>query len=166
MPPMDARIYQITVLTALLVYGIMRLDFEVSVIQSFVSLASVLLVQGVCTKVMRLPRFEWRSAMISGLSLCLLCRANALWLVVLTAVLAVASKFVLRWRGKHLCNPTNFGLMTMMLVTDGHVWVSPGQWGSVAFFAFLMACLGGLVVMRARRADVALAFLACWCGLL
>jgi enediyne biosynthesis protein E5 len=46
------------------------------------------------------------------------------------------------------------------------VWVSPGQWGNVAFFAFLMACLGGLVVMRARRADVALAFLACWCGLL
>ncbi len=164
--PMDARIYQITVLSALLVYGIARLDFEVSVIQSSVSLATVFLVQWVCTRTMRLPRFEWRSALISGLSLCLLCRANSLWLVVVTAVLAIASKFVLRWHGKHLFNPTNFGLMTMMLLTDGDVWVSPGQWGNVAFFAFLMACLGGLVVMRARRADVALAFLACWCGLL
>src|SRR5689334_15155625 len=75
---MDARLYQISVLGALLVYGIMRLDFEVTVIQSFVSLASVLLVQWTCTRLMRLPRFEWRSAMISGLSLCLLCRANSL----------------------------------------------------------------------------------------
>src|SRR6202007_3317648 len=49
---------------------------------------------------------------------------------------------------------------------DGRVWVSPGQWGNVAFFAFLMACLGGLVVMRAGRADVALGFLFCWAALL
>jgi Na+-translocating ferredoxin:NAD+ oxidoreductase RnfD subunit len=38
------------------------------------------------------------------------------------------------------------------------VWVSPGQWGNVAFFAFLMACLGGLVVNRAARSDVTYAF--------
>jgi enediyne biosynthesis protein E5 len=37
--------------------------------------------------------------------------------------------------------------------------VSPGQWGSAAFFAFLMACLGGLVVNRAARSDVTYAFL-------
>ena len=39
----------------------------------------------------------------------------------------------------------------MLLLTD-QVWVSPGQWGSVASFAFLMACVGGLVVNRAARA--------------
>ena len=38
----------------------------------------------------------------------------------------------------------------MLLVSD-RVWVSPGQWGSVALFAFLMACAGGLVVNRAAR---------------
>ena len=47
----------------------------------------------------------------------------------------------------------------MMLLT-GQVWVSPGQWGNVAFFAFLMACLGGLVVNRAARSDVTYAFIA------
>lgn len=163
---MDARLYQITVLSALLAYGMWRLDFEVSPAQSAVSLGGVLLVQWLCTRLVRSPRFEWRSALISGLSLCLLCRTNSLWLAAATAIITIASKFTLRWRGKHLFNPTNFGLMTMMLATGGHVWVSPGQWGNVAFFAFLMACLGGLVVMRARRADVALAFIACWSALL
>jgi Na+-translocating ferredoxin:NAD+ oxidoreductase RnfD subunit len=53
----------------------------------------------------------------------------------------------------------------MLLLTD-QVWVSPGQWGSVAFFAFFMACVGGLVVNRAARADVTLAFIACYCALI
>ena len=71
---------------------------------------------------------------------------------------------MLRVGGKHLFNPTNFGIVAMMLAT-GQVWVSPGQWGNVAFFAFLMACLGGLVVNRAARSDVTLAFLAFYLAL-
>src|SRR5439155_8832371 len=47
----------------------------------------------------------------------------------------------------------------------GQVWVSPGQWGSAAFFGFLLACLGGLVVNRAARSDVTLAFLLAYGGL-
>ena len=53
----------------------------------------------------------------------------------------------------------------MLLLTD-QVWVSPGQWGSVAFFAFFMACVGGLVVNRAARADVTYAFIAFYCALM
>jgi Na+-transporting NADH:ubiquinone oxidoreductase subunit NqrB len=68
-------------------------------------------------------------------------------------------------RGKHVFNPTNVALVVMMLVT-GSVWVSPGQWGSGAVFAFLLASAGGLVVNRAARADVTCAFLACYAGLL
>jgi Na+-translocating ferredoxin:NAD+ oxidoreductase RnfD subunit len=37
--------------------------------------------------------------------------------------------------------------------------VSHGQWGSMAWTAFFMACLGGLVVHRAARSDVTVAFL-------
>jgi len=75
------------------------------------------------------------------------------------AFAAIAGKFLLRWNGKHIFNPTNFGLVVVMLCAGERVWVSPGQWGNVAFFGFLMACLGGLVVYRAARADVTLSFL-------
>jgi enediyne biosynthesis protein E5 len=53
-----------------------------------------------------------------------------------------------------------------MLLLTGDVWVSPGQWGSVAFFAFLMASLGALVVNRAARSDVTYAFIAFYGALL
>ncbi|MEA3207192.1 MAG: hypothetical protein QOE70_249 [Chthoniobacter sp.] len=156
---MDPRIYQLSVLSGLLVYGMGWLDFEIGPVQAAVSLGMVVLTQWACTRFWKLPQFDAKSALISGLSLCLLCRSNFLWLVAVCAVITVASKFVLRWRGKHLFNPTNIGLVAMLALTDGRVWVSPGQWGNVAFFGFLMACLGGLVVNRAARADVTLAFL-------
>jgi len=73
----------------------------------------------------------------------------------------VASKFVIRCRGKHVFNPTNFAIVVLLLLTP-NVWVSPGQWGNVVFFAFLIACLGLLVVSRAERSDVTYAFLIAW----
>jgi hypothetical protein len=114
----------------------------------------------------RWPRFDPKSAAISALSLCLLLRTDRLWLAAAAAVLSIASKFVLRAGGKHLWNPTNFGLVLMMTATRGQVWVSPGQWGSAALFGFLVLCLGGLVVNRAARGDVTWAFLAAYGSLL
>ena len=45
-------------------------------------------------------------------------------------------------------------------------WVSPGQWGSAAYFGLLVAGAGGFVVTRAARLDVTAAFLASWAALL
>jgi enediyne biosynthesis protein E5 len=164
-PFKDPRLYQILLLSSLLVYGVVRLDLEVRPGRALALLATALLTQYACTRLWRLPAFDPRSALISGLSLCLLLRTNSAWLAVLAAVVTIASKFVIRFRGKHLFNPTNFGIVAMMLAT-GAVWVSPGQWGSAAFFAFLVACLGGLVVNRAARSDVTYAFLAFYLAVL
>ena len=154
----DPRHYQIATLTSLLAYGILALDFEITAKRTALVMSTALLTQYGCTRLWRLPSFDPRSALISGLSLCLLLRTNYLSLALVAALLAVSSKFVLRVNAKHVFNPTNFAIVALMAVT-GEVWVSPGQWGNVAFFAFLMACLGGLVVNRASRSDVTYAFI-------
>src|SRR5262245_46503846 len=101
----DPRLYQNTVLALLLLYGIIWLDFAVPLPYAVTILATVILTQAVCTYLWHGPAFDPRSALISGLSLCLLLRTNAIWYAVLAAVITIASKFVLRWRGKHLFNP-------------------------------------------------------------
>jgi hypothetical protein len=162
---MDPRWYQIGSLAALLAYGMLRLDFDIGAAQAAVTLASALGIQYVCTRVWRLLVVDPKSALISGLSLCLLLRTNDVALAAVAAAIAVGSKFLLRVRGKHLFNPTNFGLVAMLATTDA-VWVSPGQWGSVAVLAFLFVCLGGLVVNRAARSDIAIGFLVFYAAML
>ena len=160
----DPRLYQIAVLASLLVYGMAGLDFAISVPRAALLLLTVLATQAAGDRFEGRPA-NVRSALISGLSLCLLLRTNRIDLAILAAVITIAAKFVFRYRGKHIFNPTNGGIVAMLLLTD-QVWVSPGQWGSVAFFAFLMACLGGLVVNRASRSDVTYAFIVCYCALI
>jgi enediyne biosynthesis protein E5 len=157
----DPRHFQIGALSVLLAYGMASLGFDVGPARALLILGTALLTQALLAP----PPFDPRSALISGLSLCLLLRTGAPELAVLGAVLAIGSKFVLRLRGKHVFNPTNFGIVATVFLT-GSAWVSPGQWGTSAFFAFLLACAGGLVVHRALRSDVTLAFLGAHGGLL
>jgi Na+-transporting NADH:ubiquinone oxidoreductase subunit NqrB len=161
----DPRVFQIAALTGLLVYGMAFRGFDIGPVRAALILASAIASQYAYTRIFRLPSFDPRSALISGLSLCLLLRTGDPRLAALAASLAVTSKFALRWNGKHVFNPTNFSIAALLLCTDG-AWVSPGQWGSAAFFAFLTACAGVLVVTRAQRADVTAAFLAAWLLLL
>jgi len=161
----DPRHYQIAVLSSLLIYGVGWLEFDIAWPQLAVSLTTALLVQYACTEMFALPSFDPRSALISGLSLCLLLRTNTLLLAFLTAVVTIASKFILKRGGKHIFNPTNFGIVVMIALT-GQVWVSPAQWGSKLYFAFLIACAGGIVIYRAARSDVTYAFLLAYASLL
>lgn len=163
--PRDPRIWQIATLAGLLLWGVLGLEFPVRAAQIAVTLGAALLAQWICTKLWRQPGFEPKSALISGLSLCLLLRTPHLWIVAVVAGIAIASKFALRVRGKHVFNPTNLALIAV-LASGAPAWVSPGQWGQAAWFAFAIASAGALVVNRAARSDVTLAFLAAWMGVL
>ena len=160
----DPRHYQIAALSVLLAYGMTRLGFDVTPERAALIVGTALLTQWVCSRLARIG-FDPRSALISALSLCLLLRSDSALPLAAGALIAVASKFVIRVRGKHVFNPTDGAIVALMLLTD-RVWVSPGQWGNVAFFAFLITCLGGLVVNRASRSDVTYAFILFYCALM
>jgi Na+-translocating ferredoxin:NAD+ oxidoreductase RnfD subunit len=159
----DPRHYQIAALTGLLLYGLAVLDFEVTPLICAVVITTALITQWTGSRLTS-ARFDPRSPLISAISLCLLLRTNSIALYVIAAVIAVGSKFVIRVRGKHIFNPTNGAIALLLLLTD-RVWISPGQWGSFGYFAFLMICLGGMVVHRALRSDVTIAFLLTFASL-
>src|SRR5215831_7981026 len=162
----DPRLYQIGTLASLLAYGMGWLDFDITPGRVVLLLTTVLATQWIGDRLIGGPPFRAaaRSALISGLSLCLLLRTNRTDLAVLAAILTVAGKFLIRVDGKHIFNPTNSGIAAMLLISS-QVWVSPGQWGAAAFFAFLLACVGSLVVNRAARSDVTFAFILAYAAL-
>jgi Na+-translocating ferredoxin:NAD+ oxidoreductase RnfD subunit len=162
----DPRHGQIATLASLLAYGLVFLDFDLTLAQVFVTVVSALLVQAGADRWIGRERVSGaKSALISSLSLCLMLRTDALIIAVLAAAIAVGSKFLIRVGGKHVFNPTNLALVALMLSTD-MAWVSAGQWGTAAVFAFFLASAGLLVVHRATRSDVTLTFMATYASLL
>lgn len=160
----DPRLYQIVSLSTLLLYGLGWLHFDVSVTQIAVTLGTALLTQYAGTRLYKLPGFDPLSALVSVVGLCIFLRTDDLRVVALTAFVAIASKFVIRWRKKHVFNPTNLALV--VTIASGLGWISPGQWGQVVWLGLLIAGMGSLVVTRAARADVTLSFLGFYVGLL
>lgn len=154
----DPRYYQITVLSLLLSYGIFGLDFGIRWQNALAVFMTAQLVQYVCTRLAGLQRFDPLSAVITSLSLTLLLRTEFVALAALAAAIAIGSKFLLRYNDKHIFNPANFALVTLMLFSD-HAWVSSGQWGNATLVAFALACLGSIVLTRAKRAETTIAFI-------
>ena len=161
----DPRYYQIIVLSLLLTYGIAVLDFGIRWQNALLIVLTATGVQYFFTRCLSLPRFDPLSSLITSLSLTLLLRTDDAMFAVIAASLAIGSKFLIRYRGKHIFNPANFALVSLMLLSD-HAWVSSGQWGSAAIGAFVLACLGFLVLTRARRAETTVAFIAIYAAML
>lgn len=160
----DPRYFQIAVLTALIGAGTFLLHIGVTPVHAAAALLSTQATQLLASRVLGI-RFDPLSALITGLSLTLLLRTDSTSLVIVAGLLAIASKFLVRIRGKHLFNPANFAIVSLMLATD-RAWISTGQWGSATIGALTIACLGFLVLSRARRAGTTLAFLCTFAGLL
>jgi Na+-transporting NADH:ubiquinone oxidoreductase subunit NqrB len=160
---MDARLYQIAFLAVLLTTGVLLRDFSLRPEQMALTFAAGIATQALCIRVLGLRRVGYLCAAITCFGLSILLRADTLWVHPLAASIAIGSKFLLRFHGKHLYNPANLGVMTSILLLPG-AWISPGQWGTDLAMAGWFVVLGALVTERARRWDISWMFLACFLG--
>lgn len=161
----DPRYYQVAVLGTLLLFGVFILDFGIRWQNAVAIAGTALLVQFFAGRLVGISRYDPLSPLITSLSLTLLLRTDMMILAAAAAAIAIGSKFVIRVGGKHVFNPANVALVTMMLLSD-RAWVSSGQWGSAATGAFALSCLGFLVLTRARRAETTIAFLVLFAAML
>ncbi len=127
----------------------------------------LLLALGVCTAVE--AAFSWfdrgkvvnlLSAYISGISLTLLIKpqGGALWPFVLGAVLAISSKYVLRYRGNHLWNPTNFAIAALLLAAPDRVSVLSHQFGNDVLTNLVIWTFGMVIAARVGALHITLTY--------
>jgi Na+-translocating ferredoxin:NAD+ oxidoreductase RnfD subunit len=104
------------------------------------------------------------SAYITGISLALLIKpqANILWPFALGAFIAIGSKYVLTYRGRHLWNPSNFAIALLVIVAANSVAVLSHQWGNDLRINLVIWAFGLVIAARARVLHVTLAYVACF----
>jgi Na+-transporting NADH:ubiquinone oxidoreductase subunit NqrB len=160
----DPRHYQMCAQLTFLVLGIFFLEFNIDLLEVIIALISTFTSQLFFSKLYKIP-FSAKSAIITGLSLSLLLRTNHLWVYMLAGFLSIASKFIVKIKNKHIFNPAAFGIVITLMITKS-CWLSPGQWGSLAWLALIFICLGMIVTNRSSRADVSLSFITMYISLL
>jgi Na+-translocating ferredoxin:NAD+ oxidoreductase RnfD subunit len=103
-----------------------------------------------------------QSAYISGISLTLLEKPQgaALWPIALGGWLAISSKYVLRYRENHLWNPTNFAIVTLLLVAPERISVLSHQWGNDLATNLVIWTFGLVIASRVRVLHITLTYVA------
>jgi Na+-translocating ferredoxin:NAD+ oxidoreductase RnfD subunit len=169
---LDPRYFQVIFQAIFLSYGIFYLGWRADWLHYAITIAGCLLFQyvvdsAISRRIMTPQEFNrWGfSVLISAMSLCLLLKTNHWYTSLLAALLTVASKYVFRSNHKHIFNPSAFGIVATIFLTND-AWLSPGQWGSNAVIFFSVGTLGTIVVTRVQKLDISLAFLLTFVGLL
>lgn len=167
----DARYFQILFQTIFLAYGIMYLHWNAEWWLYYTYFGISLATQFLCSIIFNkkpVPLFSmnwWNrlkagipSVLISSFGLSLLLKTNHWQIAAFAAVVSIASKYMIRLKGKHIFNPSALGIVAAIYFT-GDAWISPGQWGSNVVVLFAVVTLGVIVTTRVQKLDVSLAFL-------
>lgn len=98
------------------------------------------------------------SAYITGISIAMLIRSTFLWPFALAAVLSIMSKYVLKHQGRHIWNPSNFGLSWLFFFAPFSVAGLSIQWGNNILPMMVIWALGIVIVLKAKRLHITLTY--------
>jgi Na+-translocating ferredoxin:NAD+ oxidoreductase RnfD subunit len=102
------------------------------------------------------------SAYITGISVGILVRSPAFWPYAVCAVVSIMSKHVLRVKGRHIWNPSNFGISVLLFLAPETVASLSIQWGNYLLPMVVIWVLGSIIIWRVRRFHITGTYVACF----
>src|SRR2546430_2006436 len=90
---------------------------------------------------------------------------HGIWIFVGVVAISMASKYLIRWRGRHIFNPSNLGLVVAFVALGPKFtepqdlwWIPPGPWLIVTYAVLVVG--GLLIAWELRLLGLELAFMA------
>lgn len=100
------------------------------------------------------------SAYITGISVGILVRSPAFWPFALASAIAITSKYVLRYKGRHLWNPSNFGICVILFLLPTATTMLSIQWGNNVQSLIVIWILGSVIIWRLHRFHISATYAA------
>jgi Na+-transporting NADH:ubiquinone oxidoreductase subunit NqrB len=156
----DNRYLAPILVTLVLVMGQVTFGFLESWSRTTLAISTAILVE------MVLGRLFWgkwphlASAYISGISIGMLVRSPEFWPYALCSAISITSKYVLRLDGRHLWNPSNFGIVAMLVLAADAVAALSVQWGNNLLAMAVVWIFGSVIIHRLGRFHITLTYVA------
>ena len=154
----DHRYLAPVLVTFVLIAGQLTFGFLESWSRTFLAIATAI---GVELVVSRLLFGKWphlASSYVSGISVGMLIRSPAFWPYALCSALSIVSKYVIRVDGRHIFNPSNFGVVAMLVLAADQVAGLSVQWGNTLLPMVIVWMFGSVILYVLGRLHITLTY--------
>jgi hypothetical protein len=158
----DPRLHLAAVIVSLQVLGQVAFDFRLSIAQILISVGTCALLE-IAIVFRQQHMLVWpASALLTGNGVAFILRVpgtehgdwwstNGWWIIAGTAAVSLLSKYVIRFRGAHVFNPSNFGLvLCFLLLGPGRADPLDFWWGPLSpalALALAIIVVGGFLIL-------------------
>jgi Na+-transporting NADH:ubiquinone oxidoreductase subunit NqrB len=160
----DKRYLAPILVTIVLLVGQLTFGFLESWSRTVLAITTAIGVEVVLSRLMwgRWPHLA--SSYISGISIGMLVRSPAIWPYALCSAISITSKYVLRVDGRHIWNPSNFGIVAMLLLASDTVASLSVQWGNMLLPMVVVWSFGSVIIHALGRFHITLTYVASFLG--
>jgi Na+-translocating ferredoxin:NAD+ oxidoreductase RnfD subunit len=155
---LDNRYLAPILVTLVLVMGQITFGFLESWWRTALAIATAILVEIVLSRLFWGKWPHLASSYISGISIGMLIRSPEFWPYALCSAISITSKYVLRVDGRHLWNPSNFGIVAMLVLAPDAVAALSVQWGNELLPMAVVWLFGSVIIYKLGRFHITLTY--------
>jgi enediyne biosynthesis protein E5 len=161
---LDKRYLAPILVTVVLVVGQLTFGFLESWSRTALAIAAAIATELVLTRLFTGAWPHLASAYISGISVGMLVRSPAFWPYALCSAISITSKYVLRVDGRHIWNPSNFGIVAMLVLAADTVASLSVQWGNTLLPMIVVWAFGSVIIHSLGRLHITATYVASFVG--
>jgi len=156
----DKRYLAPILVTMVLVVGQLTFGFLESWGRTFLAILTAIGVELILGKLFTGTWPHLASAYISGISIGMLVRSPEIWPYALCSAISISSKYLIRVDGRHLWNPSNLGIVAMLVLAADTVASLSVQWGNTWLPMVTVWLFGAVIINALGRFHITLTYVA------
>ena len=161
----DKRYLAPLLITMVLIVGQVTFGFLESWSRTMLAIATAIAVELVLARLFVGSWPHLASAYISGISVGMLVRSPFIWPYALCSAISITSKYVLRVDGRHIWNPSNFGIVAMLVLAPDYVAGLSVQWGNNLLPMIVVWTFGCVIIYSLGRLHITATYVASFLAL-
>ncbi len=156
--PFDKRYLAPLLVTLVLIVGQVTYGFLESWSRTALAIATSIVMELVLGRLLggRWPHLA--SAYVSGISIGMLVRSPEFWPYALCAAISIVSKYLIRVDGRHIWNPSNLGIVAMLVLASDTVASLSVQWGNSLLPMVVVWIFGSVIISTLGRFHITLTY--------